>query len=82
MTYQLNLFLLTLGALQGALLSIFLLRKQKSHPANTYFFLILVAVGLQLTFKLISKVWLMEHYRLPYVLSYYLPFLIGPLLFL
>lgn len=82
MANQLNIFLLTLGVAQGALLGMFLLRKQKPHPANMYFVLILVVVGLQLTFKVISKVWLMESYRLPYILSYYLPFLIGPLLFL
>jgi len=81
-TNQLNLFLLTLGALQGALLSCYLLRKQKAHLANLYFFTILLVIGLQLTSKIISKVWLMENYRFPYVISYFLPYLIGPLLFL
>jgi AraC-like DNA-binding protein len=82
MANQGNILLLSLGALQGVLLSWYLLRKQKAHPANLYFFFILVVTGLQLTFKVISKVWLMENYEKPYLISYYLPYLIGPLLFL
>lgn len=82
MVNQVNIFLLSLGALQGALLSWYLLRKQKAHPANCYFFFILVVAGLQLTFKVISKVWLMENHHWSYTMSYYLPYLMGPLLFL
>jgi AraC-like DNA-binding protein len=82
MVHQVNLFLLSMGALQGGLLSWYLLRKQKAHRANTYFVLILMVAGLQLTFKVMSKVWLMENYLFPYLMSYHLPFLMGPLLFL
>jgi AraC-like DNA-binding protein len=81
-THQLNIFLLSLGALQGVLLSGYLLRNQKANLANIYFVLILMTAGLQLTFKVMSKVWLMENYRLPYFMSYNLPYLVGPLLFL
>lgn len=82
MTHQINILLLLLGALQGVILSAYLLRKQKAQLANIYFTLILLVCGLQLTFKVISKVWLMSNYRFPYVISYHLPYLIGPLLYL
>ncbi|MBL7846484.1 MAG: AraC family transcriptional regulator [Cyclobacteriaceae bacterium] len=82
MTNQLNIFLLSLGILQGALLSGYFLRKQAWHPANVYFVLILFIAGLQMTFKVLSKMWLTQHVGLPYFMSYNLPFLIGPLMYL
>jgi AraC-like DNA-binding protein len=82
MTHQFNIFLLLFGALQGLLLSIWFLKNQKKKIANLYFALFLIVVGLQLTFKFITKGWLMENVRLAYFLSYDLPYLIGPLLYL
>lgn len=82
MSHQVNIFLLILGASQGALMSWYLLRKQTHHLANTYFLLILVTIGLQMTFKVLSKVWLTHHVELLYFMSYNLPFLIGPFLYL
>ncbi len=82
MTHQINLFLLLFGALQGWLLSLWFLKNQKKKIANLYFALFLIVVGLQLTFKFITKSWLMENTRLPYFLSYNLPYLAGPLLYL
>jgi AraC-like DNA-binding protein len=82
MTHQLNMFLLLFGALQGWLLSIWFLKNQNKKIANLYFALFLFVLGLQLTFKVITKVWLMENALIPYALSYKLPFLVGPLLFL
>jgi AraC-like DNA-binding protein len=82
MTHQLNLLLLLLGAIQGWLLSIWFLKNQKNRIANLYFALFLIVVGLQLTFKFITKGWLMENVHLGYLLSYDLPYLVGPLMFL
>ncbi len=82
MSSQLNIFVLLFGALQGMLLSIWLLRKEKKNVSNTYLSLFLIVVGLQLTFKVISKTWVSEHAMIAYIISYKLPYLIGPLLFL
>jgi AraC-like DNA-binding protein len=82
MTHQLNIFLLLFGALQGGLLSIWFLRNQKKKIANLYFALFLIVIGLQLTFKVVSKGWLMDNVYLGYILSYKFPYLVGPLLYL
>jgi AraC-like DNA-binding protein len=82
MLHQLNIFLLLFGALQGWLLSIWFFRNQHKHLSNTFIGLLLFVVGLQLTSKVISKMWLMDYASLFYELSYKLPYLIGPLLYL
>lgn len=82
MTHQINIFLLLFGALQGWLLSLWFLKNQKKKISNLYFALILIVAGLQLTFKVVSKVWLMQKVHFAYSMSYDLPFLIGPLLYL
>lgn len=82
MTHQVNIFLLLFGALQGGLLSLWLLRNQGKRLSNIYFALFLIIIGLQLTFKVITKSWLMDYVRFPYLFSYNLPYLVGPLLFL
>lgn len=82
MTHQLNIFLLLFGALQGGLLSFWLFRNQRKRLANIYFGLFLTVVGLQLIFKVITKTWLMDNASIPYLVSYTLPYLIGPLLYL
>lgn len=81
MSHQVNILLLILGASQGALMSWYLLRKKSHHLANTYFLLILFTIGLQMTFKVITKMWLTHNIQQLY-LSYNLPYLIGPLLYL
>ena len=82
MTHQLNIFLLLFGALQGGLLSLWLFRNQRKRLANIYFGLFLTVIGLQLVVKVITKAWLMDNASIPYLVSYILPYLIGPLLFL
>lgn len=82
MSHEVNLFLLLFGALQGILLSLWFLRNNKKKISYFYLSAFLVVVGLQLTFKVITKTWAMDHVLIPYVLSYKLPYLIGPLLFL
>jgi AraC-like DNA-binding protein len=80
--HQVNLFLLLFGALQGLLLSIWFLRNRKKNGAHLYFALFLIVVGLQLTLKVIAKSWMMNHVWFAYMLSYKLPYLVGPLLYL
>src|SRR5882672_4473956 len=82
MTNQLNLFLLLFGLLQGFLLALFLFRKKEKDPSFWYFVLILTVASLQMTFKILSKVWVSENAGIGYLMSYKLPFLMGPLLFL
>lgn len=82
MVHQVNIFFLLFGALQGGLLSLWLLRNQGKKLSNIYFAFFLIVVGLQLTFKVITKSWLMDHVHFTYLLSYNFPYLAGPLLFL
>ena len=82
MVNQLNILLLSVGALQGVLMSFFLLRRNHEARGRIYFALFLIVVGLQLTFKAIAKGWLWHNVQGPYLLSYSLPFLIGPFMYL
>jgi AraC-like DNA-binding protein len=81
MTHQLNIFFLLLGAVQGILVSFFLLKNVRKEKSQVFFVLLLMVVGLQLTFKVISKLWLWENARGIYLLSYSLPYLSAPLLY-
>jgi AraC-like DNA-binding protein len=82
MLHQVNIFLLLFGALQGWLLSLWFFKNRAKHVSNFFIGLLLFIVGLQLTSKVITKMWLMENALVFYQLSYKLPFLIGPALFL
>ena len=82
MSHQVNLFVLLFGAVQGFLLSLWFLRNNKKKISYLYLSAFLTVVGLQLTFKVITKTWAMEYASIPYAISYKLPYLIGPLLFL
>lgn len=82
MAQQVNLFFLLFGALQGGLLSLWFFKNRRQESANLYISLFLLVVGLQLTLKVIAKVWLYQHVLWLYMLSYQLPYLIGPLLYL
>ena len=66
MAFQANIFLLLFGAIQGVLLSIALLSKRERHSSHVFLTLFLVVVGLQLTSKVITKIWLMENVHLFY----------------
>ncbi len=59
-----------------------MLRYEKKKISNRYLSAFLIVVGLQLTFKVISKTWVIDNALIPYVISYKLPYLIGPLLYL
>jgi AraC-like DNA-binding protein len=82
MTHNLNIFLLLFGALQSGLLSIWFLRNQRKKVANFWFATFLIVIGLQLTFKVVTKAWMLENIFEVYRISYRLPYLIGPLLYL
>jgi AraC-like DNA-binding protein len=79
---QALILILLLGVVQGLLLVVLFLQRQLWKKG--YFFLLayLSVIILQLSFKLISKHWLLEHVHVTYMLSYQLPFLYGPLLYL
>jgi len=79
---SLMIFLLLFGALQGLLVSFFLLKGKQKDPSRIFLVLFLVVAGLQLTFKVITKAWLMQNVFIFYKLSYCLPWLAGPLLYL
>ncbi len=82
MPVQLNVFLLLFGGLQGILLSLFLVRRKSSRKASFLLAAYVAVLILQLALKVASKVWLLEHARLLYNISYRLPLLYGPLVYL
>ena len=67
---------------QAVLLTIFFLHKRLHRQGYFFLLLYLSAVFLQLTFKLISKAWLIQHFNVVYALTYQLPFLYGPFIYL
>jgi AraC-like DNA-binding protein len=79
---QLNIFILSFGALQGVLLSALMLRKKTYRTAHLFLLIYLLVLLLQVVLKIVSKIWVMEHLPIVYSISYELPFLYGPLLFL
>lgn len=79
---QYNVFVLSLGALQGLLLSIFLFRKRQVEPAMLFLLLYLLILLLQVAMKIASKTWLIHHVNFLYWVAYTLPFIYGPLLYL
>lgn len=82
MQHQLNIFILGFGALQGLLLGLLLIRT-RAYRGNSWFLLLyLLALTLQICMKLASKMWLTSELPTLYHLSYDLPFLYGPLLWL
>ncbi|HYG00815.1 MAG TPA: helix-turn-helix domain-containing protein [Chryseosolibacter sp.] len=82
MAHHFNVLILLSGALQGWLLSIWFFHNRKKAGSNVFAALLLSTVSLQLTSKIISKGWLMTNSTFFYFLSYQLPYLIGPLIYL
>lgn len=78
---QLNIFILAFGALQGVLLSAFMLGRKTYRTAHLFLLLFLLTLLLQVVLKIATKIWVMEHLPVVYMISYELPFLYGPLLF-
>lgn len=81
MTNTVNIFLLLFGALQGVLLGFVIFRRRRKDLSSLYLTLFLVLAGVQLTLKVISKTWLSDQFPLLCEVSYFLPFLAGPLLY-
>ncbi|MEP7106654.1 MAG: AraC family transcriptional regulator [Ferruginibacter sp.] len=82
MPTQLNIFILLFGALQGLLFSLFLYRKKLHQNGYIFLLLYLGVMLLQLTLKVMNKIWLMDNWSFLYTISYYLPLLYGPFAFL
>lgn len=82
MSGQLTIFLLLFGGVQALLFSVFLVSKRLYHSGYIFLLLYFGVLLLQITVKIMSKVWLMENWQLLYGLSYHLPLLYGPLIYL
>jgi len=82
MSVQVNIFLLLFGGLQGFLLLMFLVYKKLYKAGYAFLLLYLGAMLLQLTLKVMSKIWLMDNWSLLYSLSHFLPLVYGPLAYL
>jgi len=76
------IFILLLGAIQGILLLTVLLARKKKEPFHIFLSAYLAVMLTQVVFKTLSKGWLYYNIQQGYFLSYYLPFLYGPLIFL
>lgn len=82
MSLQVSIFLLLFGGVQGLLLLLFFLHKKLFRSGYIFLLLYLGVLLLQLTLKVMSKIWLMQNWPVNYMFSHYLPLLYGPLVFL
>jgi AraC-like DNA-binding protein len=82
MSSQLIIFLLFFGGLQGLLFFLFLVRKRLYSKGYIFLLLYLGVLLLQLTLKIMSKIWLMHNWSTFYQFSHFLPLLYGPLVYL
>lgn len=82
MNNSINIFLLLFGSLQGVLIFLYLLRKKVYRYVNFYLGLFVWVLVLQILMKVVQKVWLREHLLWWYDISYYLPLLYAPLVYL
>lgn len=74
-----NILLLLLGGMQGLLLCILFLRKKAYQQGYGFLLLYLCVMIAQIVFKILDKLWMMQHINSVYQVSYVLPFLYGPL---
>lgn len=79
---QLNIPLLLLGAIQGAILFLLLYKKRGSLPGYAFLAGYLCVMIFQIMMKVMSKMWLWHNIRPVYAFCYYIPFLYGPLIWL
>jgi len=77
-----NIFLLLFGGLQALFLSFVLLKKKIYKNGYTFLLIYLLVMVLQITLKIMSKVWLLQNLQPLYILSYQFPLLYGPLVYL
>jgi AraC-like DNA-binding protein len=76
------IFILMFGLIQGGLMISVLLARKKIEPFHIFLCGYIAVLLLQLLFKVMNKIWLMHHFIQPYSMSYYLPLLYGPLIYL
>ena len=79
---QLTIFFLFFGGLQGVLFASFLIRRKLHRSGYVFLLLYFGVMLLQITLKLMSKGWLIDNWKVLYELSYQLPFLYGPFIYL
>lgn len=61
--------------------SLFLIRRKLYRSGYVFLLLYFAVLLLQITLKVMSKIWLIHNWPLLYDISYYLPFLYGPLIY-
>ncbi len=76
------IFILLFGFLQALIVVAALLTGKKAQASHYFLSAYMAVLIFQLFFKVLNKMWLMETFVQGYVLSYFLPFLYGPLLWL
>jgi AraC-like DNA-binding protein len=81
MSLQVLIFILLFGLLQGLLVFGILLCRKNVRPFHIFLSAYIVVLLFQIGLKVISKIWMMEVWLPGYLLSYYLPFLYGPLVY-
>ena len=81
MSLQVLIFILLFGLLQGLMVFGILLCRKNIRPFHIFLSAYIVVLLFQIGLKVISKIWVMEVWLPGYLLSYYLPFLYGPLIY-
>jgi len=76
------IFLLLFGGVQGLLFLVFLFNKKLYCHGYIFLLFYMGGILLQLTLKVMNKLWLMDNWGVLYSLSHYLPLLYGPLIWL
>lgn len=82
MPLQVNIFILLFGALQGLLVMLFFIKRKLYSNGYVFLLLYFAAMMLQIAMKVLNKVWLMQNWAVTYEVSYFLPLVYGPLVFL
>ena len=82
MPLQVLIFILLFGLLQGLLIFFILLRRKNIKAFHFFLSSYVVVLLFQIALKSVSKIWVMDLWITGYSLSYYLPFLYGPLVYL
>ncbi|MBC7872866.1 MAG: AraC family transcriptional regulator [Ferruginibacter sp.] len=82
MSAQPIIFFLLFGGVQGLLLFLFFIRKKLYRRGYIFLLLYFGVMLLQITLKLMSKSWLWENWYVLYGMTYQMPLLYGPLIFL
>ena len=82
MYFNALIFILGIGIVQAVLLTAVFLSRKRIHPSHIFINAYIAIILVQMVFKLISKLWLLDTWLQAYLISYFLPFLYGPILLL